>query len=106
VDGYFENADIFYITCGETRRSGMNFNILLSYLQSTTNGWRVIFWIAALMYTVCSLPYIICFKAQIQPWNNAEKAEAKPAPVLFISNVVSSDAEDGEVDMLTKSQRG
>ncbi|XP_023709473.2 putative inorganic phosphate cotransporter isoform X1 [Cryptotermes secundus] len=74
--------------------------------DSTTNGWRVIFWIAALMYTLCSLPYIICFKAQIQPWNNAEKAEVKSAPALIMSNVASSDAEDGEIDMMTKSKQG
>lgn len=72
--------------------------------DSTTNGWRVIFWIAALMYTLCSLPYIICFKAQIQPWNNAQKVEAKSAPVLSMSNVASSDAEDGDIDVLTKSK--
>jgi hypothetical protein len=56
------------------------------------------------MYTICSLPYIICFKAQIQPWNNAEKCEAKSAPMLIMSNVVSSDTEDGDVDVLTKSK--
>jgi hypothetical protein len=58
------------------------------------------------MYTLCSLPYIICFKAEIQTWNNAQKAEAKSAPALSLSNVASSDAEDGEVDVLTKSKRG
>jgi hypothetical protein len=78
----------------------------VSHLQSTTNGWRIIFWIAALMYTICSLPYILCFKAQIQPWNNAEKADAKSAAVLPMSNVVSSDTEDRDIDVLTKSKLG
>lgn len=57
------------------------------------------------MYTLCSLPYIICFKAQIQPWNNAQKAEAKSDPVLTMLNVVSSDVEDGDVDVLTNSKQ-
>ncbi|XP_021924654.1 putative inorganic phosphate cotransporter isoform X2 [Zootermopsis nevadensis] len=74
--------------------------------DSTTNGWRGIFWIAALMYTLCSLPYIICFNAQIQPWNNAQKEEVKTTAVLVMSNVVTSDAEDSYVDALTKSKQG
>jgi hypothetical protein len=78
----------------------------MSLLQSTTNGWRVIFWIAALMYTLCSLPYMISFKAQIQPWNNAQKDEVKTTAVLVMSHVASSDAEDGDADALTKSKRG
>jgi hypothetical protein len=58
------------------------------------------------MYTLCSLPYIICFKAQIQPWNNAQIVEAKSTPVLIMSNVALSDAEDGDINALAKSKRG
>jgi hypothetical protein len=76
----------------------------MSLLQSTTNGWRVIFWIAALMYIMCSLPYMISFEAQIQPWNNAQTEEMKTTTVLVMSSVASSDAEDGDVDALTKSK--
>jgi hypothetical protein len=78
----------------------------MSHFQSTTNGWQVIFWIAALMYILCSLPYMISFKAQIQPWNNVEKDIASAAPVLVMSSVVSSDTEDGDVNALKKSKQG
>lgn len=76
----------------------------MSLLQSTTDGWRVIFWIAALMYTLCSLPYMISFTAQIQPWNNAQKEEENTTAELVMPNVASSGAEDGDGDALTKSK--
>lgn len=77
----------------------------MSYFQNTTSGWQVIFWLAALMYILCSLPYMISFKAQVQPWNSAEKGVTSAAPVLVMSNVVSSDAEDGDVTALNKPEQ-
>ncbi|XP_069697780.1 sialin-like isoform X2 [Periplaneta americana] len=74
--------------------------------DNTTDGWSIIFWISATMYTVCSLPYIICFKAEVQPWNDVDE-DTKTAPVLVMSNVVSSEAEDGDVTQgLTKAEQG
>jgi len=37
------------------------------------------------------------FTAQIQPWNNEQRDEFKTAPMLVLSNVASSDAEDEDI---------
>ncbi|KAJ9596880.1 hypothetical protein L9F63_012136 [Diploptera punctata] len=66
--------------------------------DSTTEGWKVIFWISAAMYAICSLPYMICATAQVQPWNNPDEKTAKSVPVLMLSNVASSDVEDSDTE--------
>jgi hypothetical protein len=49
---------------------------------------------------------MISFKAEVQPWNNTEKDAASAAPVLVMSSVMSSDAEDEDVNALNKSKKG
>lgn len=58
------------------------------------------------MYVLCSLPYIIIFKAEIQPWNNAQKDNASAAPLLVMPNAVLPDTEDGNIHAPNKSKDG
>nr|CAD7267366.1 unnamed protein product [Timema shepardi] len=37
--------------------------------MGAAQGWRVIFLIAAFMYFLCSIPYLVFATARIQPWN-------------------------------------
>lgn len=58
------------------------------------------------MYILCSLPYIISFKAKIQPWNNAQKDIASAAPLLVMPNAVLPDTEDRDIHAPNKSKEG
>lgn len=74
--------------------------------DNTTSGWQVIFWLAALMYILCSLPYLICFTAEIQPWNNVKRDTASTSPLLVMSNAGLPGSEDGNVNAPNKSKEG
>jgi hypothetical protein len=56
------------------------------------------------MYILCSLPYLICFTAEIQPWNNVKKDTVSASPLLVISS--TAEAEDGNVNAPNKSKEG
>jgi hypothetical protein len=58
------------------------------------------------MYILCSLPYLISFKAEIQPWNNVKKDTASAPPLLVMSSAVLPEGEDGNVNALNKSIEG
>jgi hypothetical protein len=58
------------------------------------------------MYVLCSLPYLISFKAEIQPWNNVKKDTASAFPLLVVSNAVLPEAEDGNVNAPNNTKEG
>jgi len=58
------------------------------------------------MYILCSLPYLISFKAEIQPWNNVKKDTASTSPLLVMSSALLPDTEDGDVNAPNKSKEG
>ncbi|XP_046383296.1 sialin-like [Ischnura elegans] len=41
----------------------------LLYTQGSPDGWHSIFWIAAAIYIITSLPYLLFATAKVQPWN-------------------------------------
>nr|CAD7459096.1 unnamed protein product [Timema tahoe] len=45
-----------------------------AFEKGAAQGWRVIFLIAASMYFLCSLPYLVFATARIQPWNGVVAA--------------------------------
>jgi hypothetical protein len=58
------------------------------------------------MYVLCSLPYLISFKAEIQPWNNIKKDIASTSPLLVMSPAVLPEAEDGNVNAPDNNKEG
>ena len=58
------------------------------------------------MYILCSLPYLISFKAEIQPWNNVKKDTVSASPFLVMSSAVLPDTEDEDVNAPNKSKQG
>jgi hypothetical protein len=58
------------------------------------------------MYVLCSLPYLVSFTAEIQPWNNVKKDTASASPLLVMSSAVLPDTEDGDVNAPNKSKEG
>jgi hypothetical protein len=58
------------------------------------------------MYVLCSLPYLISFKAEIQPWNNVKKDTASASPLLVMSSAVLPEAEDGNVNASNNTKEG
>ncbi|CAG2063624.1 unnamed protein product [Timema podura] len=45
-----------------------------AFEKGAAQGWRVIFLIAAFMYFLCSLPYLVFATARIEPWNGVAVA--------------------------------
>lgn len=38
-------------------------------------GWRYVFWVAAAMYVVGAVPYLIFYRGQVEPWNSGPEKD-------------------------------
>lgn len=49
-------------------------------------GWKYVFWVAAVMYVVGAVPYLLFYRGQVEPWNDDGAKDSKDMPLKERNN--------------------
>lgn len=58
------------------------------FLQEDINHWQTVFYIAAGVYSVGNLLYVLMASGEEQPWNKIDNSDGQPCPI------VQADSQD------------
>lgn len=53
--------------------------VLQSFQEAPQVGWRYVFWVSAAMYVLGAVPFLLFYRAQVEPWNDEDKTGKRPA---------------------------